>query len=369
MKKYRVIVCGTTYGQVYLSFFLTRNPEFKLAGIMANGSARSKQYAREFGVPLYTSVDEVPDDIDIACVVVRSTIAQGEGTFIAKEFLKRGINVIQEHPVHAADISDCLDLAESHHVRYHVNSHYVNVQEVRVFIDYTRKAVAEGKPLFIEATGSLQTLYSLFDIIGQAIGGFRPYAISDPVVWDKAMMTANYHNFVPFTCLQGVIMGIPITLKVQNYYDPDDFDNHFLIMHRVSIGLDGGNVTLVNTHGPVVWSQDFSIATVDEENTFSKRKTAFKNYVVPTAVSFTAGTAPSLSTIAVKEWPAAIHRSLTRMKDHIEKEILSPPGQSREYLIDLSSFWLDTTRRLGEPQILKIPSPRPIVHDPLLYLD
>ena len=65
MKKYRVVICGTQYGQVYLSAFLARNSYFQLAGIMGKGSARTLQYAKEFGVPLYKSVSEIPSDIDI----------------------------------------------------------------------------------------------------------------------------------------------------------------------------------------------------------------------------------------------------------------------------------------------------------------
>jgi thiazolinyl imide reductase len=369
MKKYRVLVCGTTYGQVYLSFFLRRNTDFRLAGIMGKGSPRSKQYAKDFGVPLYGSVDQVPDDIDIACVVVRSTIARGEGTFIAGQFLKRGIHVIQEHPVHAGDMAACLELAESNNACYHVNSHYVNVEPVTTFIDYMEKAMENRKPFFIEATASLQTLYSLTDIIGRAVGGFRPCVLSEPVKWDESMTEANHQNFIPFVCLQGVLKGIPVTLKIQNYYDPDAFDNNFLVMHRVSIGTDSGNLTLVNTHGPVIWTQGFSILeNSGSENFFHNRKTAFTGYTAPTAVSFNGRTAPSLSDIARREWPDAIHRAFIQMKDHIESGIPAP-GQSREYLLDLSGCWLEITRRLGASCTMKIPTAPAPLPDPETYPD
>ncbi|MEG6511767.1 Gfo/Idh/MocA family oxidoreductase [Desulforamulus ruminis] len=366
MKKYRVLVCGTTYGQVYLSAFLARRPNFRLAGILGKGSLRSKQYARQFGVPYYHRVEEVPGDIDIACVVVRSTIAGGEGTFLAKAFLQRGMHVIQEHPVHAGDIAACLELAEAKGVCYHVNSHYVHVEPVTRFIDYLEKAREARQPLFIEATASLQTLYSLSDIIGRALGGVQPYALTDPLVWDDSLMRKNAYDFIPFTCLQGVIKGIPATLKIQNYHDPQAFDNHFLVMHRVSIGTTGGSLTLVNTHGPVVWSQAFSIEEGQEELSFGKRKTAFSGYREPTAISFNGERAPALADIAVKQWPAAIHRALEQMKYQIESG-RAAPGQSKEYLLDLSGLWLDITRRIGAPRIMKIsPAPAP-VPDPLAY--
>ena len=136
MKRYRVLVCGTAYGQVYLSTFLKRNSCFQLAGILGKGSERTKRFAQEFGVPWYSSVNELPNGIDIACVAIRSTIAGGQGTMIAKELLKKGIHVIQEHPVHSGDIQNCLKVAKENCVYYQVNSHYVHVKPVTMFIDY-----------------------------------------------------------------------------------------------------------------------------------------------------------------------------------------------------------------------------------------
>ncbi|WP_210540227.1 Gfo/Idh/MocA family oxidoreductase [Streptomyces scabiei] len=56
----RVVVCGTRFGQVYLSA-LRRCPErYRLVGVVARGGARSVALAEEYGVPLYSSVDQLP---------------------------------------------------------------------------------------------------------------------------------------------------------------------------------------------------------------------------------------------------------------------------------------------------------------------
>jgi thiazolinyl imide reductase len=366
-KKYRLVVCGTTFGQVYLSLFLRKNPHFRLAGILAKGSPRSRQYAKEFGVPLYNHVSEVPCDIDIACVVVRAAIAKGEGTFIAEQFLKRGIHVIQEHPVHARDITRCLDAAAANNVCYHVNSHYVHLESVRTFIDYLDNARRHRPLVFVDAAASLQTLYSLFDIIGCAVGGIRPFALGRPVEQPLEMTASSNLDFVPFSCLQGVVCGAPMTLRIQNYHDPCAFDNHFLIMHRVSVGTDAGNLTLVNTHGPVVWSQSFSILEKDDSACpFRKRKTAFSDYTAPTAVTFTEPNADSLFGIAARAWPGAIQNALSAMKQHIETGV-SPFNQTREYLLGLSEVWLETTRRIGKPCAMTITPAEPPIPDPESY--
>ena len=85
MKQYRVLVCGTNFGKFYLSALLKDNHGFCLVGILAKGSKRSKTIAGELGVKLYTSVEEVPETIDIACVVVKSTILGGRGTSLSME--------------------------------------------------------------------------------------------------------------------------------------------------------------------------------------------------------------------------------------------------------------------------------------------
>ncbi|MCZ6145127.1 Gfo/Idh/MocA family oxidoreductase, partial [Escherichia coli] len=58
-----------------------------------------------FGIPLYTSPEQITRMPDIACIVVRSTVAGGTGTQLARHFLTRGVHVIQEHPLHPDDIS------------------------------------------------------------------------------------------------------------------------------------------------------------------------------------------------------------------------------------------------------------------------
>ncbi|MBK3558799.1 Gfo/Idh/MocA family oxidoreductase [Streptomyces sp. MBT56] len=107
----RVVVCGTRFGQVYAAA-LTRAPErFRLVGILARGSARSAALAEEYGVPLYDAVEQLPDDVDAACVVVSTAVGGGRGAELAKELLERGIHVLQEHPVHPDELAECLRVA------------------------------------------------------------------------------------------------------------------------------------------------------------------------------------------------------------------------------------------------------------------
>ncbi|MDH8142479.1 Gfo/Idh/MocA family oxidoreductase, partial [Klebsiella pneumoniae] len=63
------------------------------------GSARSRELAHAFGIPLYTSPEQITKMPDIACIVVRSTVAGGTGTQLARHFLSRGGHATQAPPL------------------------------------------------------------------------------------------------------------------------------------------------------------------------------------------------------------------------------------------------------------------------------
>ena len=367
MKQYKVLVCGTVYGQVYLSAFLRNSNRFALAGILGKGSERTMQFAREFGVPVYRSVKEVPDNIDIACVVIRSTIAGGDGSFIAKELLEKKISVIQEHPVYQRDIEESFEIAQKNGVHYHVNSHYVNVEPICTFIDYAMKMSTRNSLMYINVVTAPQITYSLLDIVGRAIGGIEPFTFTNPIEWEHECREKHNGSLQPFKCFQGILHGVPITYNIQNYIDSSQFDNHYLNMHRIIIGNESGSLNLMNTHGPVVWTDSFSIGEEDETNSFHRRKSAFINYKRPTAVVFTPKLAPSLSNVARKEWPDAVVKAINDMVEHIETGN-APKGQTSDYLISLSRAWLELTKVVGKTPDIKLKEALPPYPDPVKYL-
>ena len=59
MKKLRVIVCGSTFGQYYIRALQTVPDEFEVVGLLANGSNRSKLCADFYHVPLYTQIEDI----------------------------------------------------------------------------------------------------------------------------------------------------------------------------------------------------------------------------------------------------------------------------------------------------------------------
>lgn len=136
------------------------------------GSARSRELAHAFGIPLYTSPEQITRMPDIACIVVRSTVAGGTGTQLARHFLTRGVHVIQEHPLHPDDISSLQTLAQEQGCCYWVNTFYPHTRAGRTWLrdaQQLRRCLAKT-PQVVHATTSRQLLYSTLDLLLLALG-------------------------------------------------------------------------------------------------------------------------------------------------------------------------------------------------------
>ncbi|GAA3491168.1 MULTISPECIES: Gfo/Idh/MocA family oxidoreductase [Streptomyces] len=241
----RVLVAGTGFGRAYLAAFERADFGFELAGILASGSARSRACAAHYGVPLWHTVEEVPDDVDLACVVVGGVMNGGPGPELSRALLRRGVPVLQEHPLHPDELVACLRAATESGAVFRLNTHYPHVEPVRRFITAARALVARQRPLFLDVTCAFQVLYTVFDVLGQALGSIRPHGI------DGVLPAAEG---APYRSLTGRFAGVPMSFRLQNELVPSDPDNYSHLFHRITLGTDGGHLTLVNTHGPVQWS-------------------------------------------------------------------------------------------------------------------
>ncbi|MGW8380602.1 Gfo/Idh/MocA family oxidoreductase [Streptomyces sp. ODS28] len=243
----RVVVCGTRFGQIYLSALARRPERYRLVGIVARGSDRSRALAEEYGVPLYRSVADLPDGVDVACVAVSGAAGGGPGVELARELMERGVHVLQEHPLLPAELADCLRTARGTGTQYLLNTFYPHLEPVRRFIAAARRLVELRTPVFVDAMCAVQVSFDLLDILAEVFGGVRPWSLSAPEKADPG--TAGR----PLTAVEATVAGVPLSLRVENRMEPGD-DSSSLFLHRVTVGTEAGNLTLVSTHGPVVWS-------------------------------------------------------------------------------------------------------------------
>ncbi|WP_369204513.1 Gfo/Idh/MocA family oxidoreductase, partial [Streptomyces sp. PU-14G] len=170
------MVAGTAFGRIYLDAVRSDPEAFTLSGILAKGGDYSRWLAEQSGVPLHTDVAELPDDTDVLCVVVRSGATGGPGSDIARAALRRGMHVLQEHPVHAEELADNLRAARDGGAAYAVGTLYPDLAPVRAFLAAAEVLRARGPLRFIDAACNSQVAYPLLDILGRAAGALRPWA-------------------------------------------------------------------------------------------------------------------------------------------------------------------------------------------------
>jgi thiazolinyl imide reductase len=329
----RIVVCGTTFGQVYLKG--VHRGGHSLAGILSRGSEASQRQADRWRVPLYTSVADLPSDVDVACVVVRSGVLGGRGTELAVELLQRGIDVVQEQPVHSAEAARCLRIRGA---RYLLNSFYAHLAPVRTFLRLARALLARRRPLFVDAACGIQVSYPLIDILGRALGGLRPWSFA-----------AAADEGAVFRSVHGRLAGIPLTLRVQNQLDPADPDNHAHLLHRVSIGTDGGVLTLADTHGPVLWSPRLHVPR-DPGGALILDGDRVDSTVGATEV-VTPGPPASFRQLLDEVWPDAAAAAIGELRG-------TPPHPQHQ--LTTCRVWEDLGRALGHPETIEAPAPRPL---------
>ncbi|MFJ6070888.1 Gfo/Idh/MocA family oxidoreductase [Streptomyces sp. NPDC093065] len=344
----RVLVCGTNFGRFYAEA-VRRRPGYTLAGILSRGSRASREYAESLGIPFHTDAGDLPDDIDAACVAVSSSISGGQGTDLARALMDRGIHVLQEHPVHLTELTDNLKHARRRGVQYRLNTHYPHVAPVRSFVEAARRLVARQRPLFLDAATPIHLMHPLVDILGQAMGTLRPWRFADPAPLPAGIGPQ------PFRSLHGVFAGAPLTLRVHHQLDPSDRDNHALHWHRIALGTEGGVLTLADTHGPVLWSPRLHIGRDADRRFVLDGPGTGRLGLGSTAV---VGSTGSFRTVFTDLWPEAIGNALDGLRDAIAQG--GDALRAGQYDLAVCRVWTDLAARLGPPEIVRPPTPRPL---------
>lgn len=344
------VVCGTGFGRVYLAGLAAPQSPVKLAGILARGSARSRACAERFDVPLYTDPDQLPGSVDVACVVVGSAMTGGVGGQLAQRLMARGIHVLQEHPLHAEELAGCLRAARSHRVRYRLNTHHVHVEPVRRFICTARVLLGRQQPLFIDACGSFQVLYTLLDIIGAALGRLRPWGFAAPSPLPARVAAMTQLGF-PYRSIDGVLAGVPTTLRIQNQLDPSEPDNHAHLWHRITIGAEGGNLTLVGSAGPVLWSTrpHLPAAAAGRAGLDDLDALGGKHFTAGSTVAIGPAEAPSWNEILSSLWPQAVRTAVG--------ELLADGADTGQYHLALCQLTREITELLGPVELVRQRAP------------
>jgi thiazolinyl imide reductase len=372
MRRLNTVVCGTRFGENYISALLEEDTVFRLAGILARGSERSRTLAADVGVRLFTRSEDLPGDIDVACVVLRSGAFGGPGTQVAEALLRRGIHVVQEHPVHPHEIRQLLAAARGSGARYQVNGFYAHSPAGRNFIRFVSEWRKVRMPHYAVVTTSPQLLYSSLDLLGRAFGGLEDFEIGAKAAWPSDILAATGREAPPpFEVLQGRIGPAPLILNCQGWLDPRDPDHHALVMHNIAVGGPEGRIELAGSFGPLVWSRAIYVPDYEHDAASASYLRDWSasaqqpHMALPTAMTLGAPDGPSLAEAGRKLFPEIVLAALAELRAAIEAEGSSPDAQQEGYLVALGTAWQRVMQRLGpliersiEPPSMPLPDPR-----------
>jgi len=252
MSRMQILVCGSNYARTYLTALAREPGKFQLAGILARGSARSQRMAALTGVPLYRSVGELPDRIDLACAAMSSAAFP-----IVGQLIRRGIHVLCEHPYPASRLKGAMNLARKHGVHFHVNGHFANLPAPQAFIRECRRATRQARPEFVDVMATERSLYGALDIFVAAIGS------------QHSLRVQVLSRRTKFVLLEGILSKIPVRLYVQVSGGKDgirlaDGSPGYLLDQRLTVAFPMGSLMLLSMAGPVLWCSTPAHALNDE---------------------------------------------------------------------------------------------------------
>lgn len=343
MKKLKVIVCGTVFGRYYIEGIMRLPELFELVGIVSTGSKSSDEMASKYKVPLITDIETISkEQVDVVCVVVKSSIVGGKGTEIALKFLEKGIHVLQEQPIHSDDYRRCLIAAKKARCKYQLNTFYPHLFAVKKFIETSHTFLKVMPITYIRAESSVQVLFPMLAILNHILNGLNPYRIERL----NGMLKQR------FAILNGEIKNIPITLTIDNQMDVIAPESNLTMFHRITIGTPRGTLMLTDTHGTVIWTP---ILNENLKNAIPGREDFLAD--LPAQEDLITEGIGRLGDIIWDKWPMCIATVLTALYKDLENEkYLTAENQQ---MLTLCQMWNEIGNLLGPYEKVETPLERP----------
>lgn len=340
--KIKAIVCGTTFGQFYCEALTLLSDEIEFVGILSTGSERSKRCAANYGVNSYTSIDELEDDIQLACVAVRSGVLGGNGTELAEALLERGINVIQEQPVHYKDAERCIRAAKKNKVLYRIGDLYEFLPNIKCFIESAKAICSISKPIYLDIGGASQVTYPLVRILSEALPSMRPFEIKQ--------VGRDSH---PFDAVSASIGGVTALMQIQNEVAPDDPDNFMHYLHRITIITEQGRLCLEDTTGGVMWYGKMFVPVHDANTTIHADSSTDTSMSLPQHIRLYESKENSFFEVFKAQWIPAIAEDISCMLKLCREENKAEAGSYYTKTVYSAKVWQQLTAELGFPELIQ----------------
>lgn len=330
-KRLKTIVCGTNFGEFYLNALEKMNLDFQIVGIIGRGSERTKRISKKYNVPLYLNVEELPSDIDLACVIVRSEGTGGDGTELCIALLNRGIHVIQEQPVYQKHLYKCYKLAREKNLIYLTANLYSNLSNMECFAMYARKLNELSALEYISVSFSTQLSYIALDLL--AISG-----ISGDLDLDDNIVK----GLGPFDILYGKIGTRPILIEFNNQLNPKFPDYNMYLMYSFKFYYEDGVLSINDAYGDVTWRPRTYIKGAKDDADISKESI----YEVLDSLKKI-----STSKFFQTYWTDSVSSELIKMKHYINAGKLDIHRVNRE--LSTSKKWEILQKKAGYAKFIE----------------
>lgn len=337
-KKLKVLVCGSTFGKFYMKSILS-SEKLILAGILTKGSEKSVELAKKLNVPLFTNIEEIHEGMfDLACVVVRSTIVGGEGSKLVESLLTKKICVIQEQPVHKSEIEYNYRRAKENNVFYGVNSFYPYFETTFKYLEVKKELIKKVRIKSIESTCSIQVLYPFLDILSNIFEGIIPFTLDNDIF-----------NFSEYKVVSGKIKETPFILNIQNQIVPQDPDNYYNYLYKISIITDSGNLVLTNFSGSIIWEPKIYHKKTDIEYIFDEN---INNKWIKTPIMqvIEDNSLENVNNLFSEFYPKCITSYMDKFYDNIRKREVDKSEMEKQ--LNICDLWKNISNKIGTVEII-----------------
>lgn len=338
-KKIKAVVCGVGFGQFYIEGLKLIDDEIELVGILSTGSERSRICAKHYGINIYTHIDEIKEDIDLACVVVKSEIMGGQGTNLAINFLSRGINVILEHPINHRNIAKCVKIARENNALFTIGDLYTRLPSVKQYLACAKKVLENQKLEYLEIQCSTRVLFPMVHILSKLLPSISRIEIKS-VTKELGI----------YQIMLGTIDRIPFIFKANNEVNVNEPDGYIREFHKISINVPWGKLTLTDTHGPILWQPILTLPNLknDPRDMFNEYP---ENLLQDSTMIIGQSKSSSYKEILSKHWPRAIADNILEMKDMILGKTKKSYNVDLQKIIIVSEKWKELSNKLGYPEL------------------
>ncbi|WP_157879997.1 Gfo/Idh/MocA family oxidoreductase [Streptomyces natalensis] len=239
----RAVVVGTTFGAHYARALAGPYSPVELVGVAGTGGQAGRHLAAELGVRYLAGTDEIESaGAGLAVVAVRSAIVGGQGDEICRDLLGRGIPVLQELPVHSADVVRSARAAQRSGAAFAVTGFYEHLEPVRRFIAAARALDAVSPVTGVELRTSIQVLHASLGVLSRILTAppGPDFAVHPAAATAKSLVSTDWG-------------GVAVDVLVRNGYDARTPDDDCQPLMGFVLGTPDGELSLAHVHGPTRW--------------------------------------------------------------------------------------------------------------------